>query len=302
MTELELGPLRFGIIGAGRLGCTIGAALQRCGFELIHASSASVAGRELATRVLDVPVHEDPLLVSSQVDCVILCVPDDALDDVVRRLAQRSPDESPMRLRIVSTSADGGLARLAALAAQDHVVAIVHPVATVAGAESETSALTGAGAAIGAGDDVSRVFAHGLAHALEMHPFDLGETAWPLHAAACNVAANLTTTMLGLVDALAEEADIHDGVARSVYGSLAAHSVARYEALGAASALGGPMIRGDAVSIAAQVDAVRTSVPRYASLFQEALGVAATQAMHAGRLELDAGERIRRAVSGESAG
>ncbi len=296
--ELELGPLRFGIVGAGRLGLAIGRALQQQGLELVHVAAATAEGRDRATRVLGVPAHEDPVAASQLVDCLLLCVPDDALPAVVQQLRGRPPRSVPIHLRIVSTSARGGIDVLAPLAGPNHDLGVLHPVASVADHDADPDALAGAGAAIGAADEATRTFLHALAHALALRPFDLGTGAgtWALHAACCTLAGNGPAVLLASVDELAAEASLHEGVARGAYGRLAASAVERAVRIGPVESLAGPILRGDAAAVAAQVAAVRVSGSQADALFIPIVATAANQAFTAGRLDMDAHRAVLEAI------
>lgn len=296
MSELELGPLRFGIVGAGRLGCTIGHALQASGLEVVHASSASPEGREHAARLLQVPVHDDPLAVTELVDCVIVCVPDDHVPAVVRHLATRAADATPMQLRIVSTSAHGGLRVLEPLAGAGHAVGVLHPVASVADDTGDPAALVGAGAAIGAADPVEHTFLAALAHALGMHPFDVPDEGWSLHAAACTLAANGVAALLAATEELAAESGIHEGIARSAYGRLAATAVDRAQRVGPVTSLAGPIMRGDAAALAGQIAAVRASSTEVDALFIPVVATVANRAFTSGRIDMQAHRELLEAV------
>lgn len=296
MAELELGPLRFGIVGAGRLGCTIARALQVAGLEVVHASSATVDGREHAARLLQVPVHDDPLTVTEQVDCVLLCVPDDALVSVVQRLTQRPATASPIRLRVVSTSAHGGLGALAPLAAAGHATGVLHPVASVSDDTADPAAIAGAGAAIGARDPIEHTFLDALSHALGMHPFEVADTAWPLHAAACTLAANGVAALLAATEDLAAEAGVHEGIARSAYGRLAGMAVDRAQRVGPIASLAGPILRGDAAALAGQIRAVRESSTEVDALFIPVVATVANRAFTSGRLDMQAHRELLEAV------
>lgn len=296
MTELELGPLRFGVVGAGRLGCAMARALQQRGFDVVHASSETTRGREHAARLLQVPVHEDPIAATQQVDCVLLCVPDDALEAVVRQLARRPDSASPMQLRVVGTSAHGGLAALEPLAAAGHSTGVLHPVASVSERDGDPAVLAGAGAAVGAADAAERTLLHALAHALGMHPFDLAEEAWASHAAACTLAANGPAALLAAADDLAHEAGLHAGIARSAYGRLAATAVDRAVREGAVTSLAGPIMRGDAAALAAQVAAVRASSSEVDALFIPVVATIANRAFTSGRLDMRSHRELLEAI------
>ncbi|MCB0879016.1 MAG: DUF2520 domain-containing protein [Thermoleophilia bacterium] len=292
--ELELGPLRFGIVGAGRLGCVVGRALQRQGLEVVHASSASAEGRERASKLLEVPVHEDPVAVTQQVDCVLLCVPDHAMAEVVARVATQRPDDaSPIRLRVVSMSAFGGLALLDPLVDAGHEVAVLHPMASI---NDDDAVLSGAGAAVGSANDAMRTMAHALAHALELHPFDLADEAWALHAAACTFAANGATALMSAIEDLAAEAGEHPEMARAAYGQLAMVAIDRAMRLGTVPALAGPILRGDAGAVAAQLTAVRGSASQTDALFIPIVATIANRAFTSGRIGMDAHREVLEAV------
>lgn len=299
MTDLELGPLRFGVVGAGRLGLTLAHALQSAGLAVEHVSSLSAAGRDRASRLLRVPAYEDPLAVTEHVDCVLMCVPDDELTRVVDRLALRLETASPMRLRYVSTSAVGGLTPLAPLADLGHATAVLHPVASVPTYGPDARTLLGAGAAVGAGDDAARALAHGLAHALGMLPFDLPDAAWPLHAAACTAAANFTLSVLAMAEEFATEAGIHEGIARATYASLAANNIARAVRTGAVAAIGGPIVRGDASALAAQAAAVARHAPANEAAFLTLAASTIRRTFEAGRIDIDAALRLGAALTPE---
>lgn len=294
--ELELGPLRFGIIGAGRLGCVLGRALQQRGFEVVHASSMSEAGRTRATKLLGVPVHSDPTAVTAGVDCVIISVPDDALGHVLDAVAARPTDANEPRLRIVSTSSFGGMTPLIPLAEAGVDVGIMHPMASIVDAGMDPDLLTGCGAAIGATDDASRSLMNALTHALGMLAFNVPDHAWDLHAAACSIASNGIIALLCAIEDLADEAGLHPDAARAAYGKLAALNVERGVRVGSVDALAGPIVRGDAISIASQVSTVRESATQADALLIPIIATLANRAFTSGRIEMDDHRALLEAV------
>ena len=80
--------LRVGIIGAGRVGAVLGAALVAAGHRVVAASGVSAASVARAQRLLPqarlLPVDQVP----GGVDLVLLAVPDDALAPLARGLAE----------------------------------------------------------------------------------------------------------------------------------------------------------------------------------------------------------------------
>lgn len=296
VSELELGPLRFGIIGAGRLGLALGRALQQRDFEVVHVAAPSSASRERATQILEVPAHEDPLLVTEQVDCVVLCVPDDRLGELVTQLAQRPATASPIRLRYVSTSAAGGLTALAPLAALGHDTCVLHPVASFVETDGDPTPFAGAGAAIGSNDAATATLANALAHALGLLPFELAKDSWPIHAAACTAASTLVGTQLALAAELARSAGMHETAARGTYGRIAADAVRRFVEHGTLASRGGAVARGDSAAVGVQVLAVRRGASSYEELFDAGLAVAINDAFVSGAIDVESARRMSAAV------
>src|SRR3954467_15401505 len=79
--------LRVGIIGAGRVGAVLGAALAAAGHDVVAAAGLSTASAERAARLLPgTPLlHADEVVAAS--DLAVLAVPDDTLHGLVAGLA-----------------------------------------------------------------------------------------------------------------------------------------------------------------------------------------------------------------------
>src|SRR3954463_13064263 len=80
--------LRVGVIGAGRVGAVLGAALTAVGHDVVAAAGLSAASAERAARL----VPGGPLVPADEVvaasDLVVLAVPDDTLPGLVSGLAE----------------------------------------------------------------------------------------------------------------------------------------------------------------------------------------------------------------------
>jgi predicted short-subunit dehydrogenase-like oxidoreductase (DUF2520 family) len=78
--------LRVGVVGAGRVGSVLGAALRAAGHHVGAGAAGSDASRRRAAELLPgIPVRAVPDVVSAA-DLVVLAVPDDALGDLVAGL------------------------------------------------------------------------------------------------------------------------------------------------------------------------------------------------------------------------
>lgn len=300
MVELELGPLRFGVVGAGRLGRVLSRALLAQGLTLVGVSSASEQGRRTAAHALQVPAFAEPFQVLDGVDVVILCVPDDAVADVAVELADAmraqpgaaiAPRDGGPALRVVHTSGSVALAALEPLQQLGCDVLSVHPLQTITAASSPDS-LRGAAAAITADDLAARTFGHALAHAVGMHPFDLSDAERPQYHAAAALAANFTVTLQAAARELAREAGMHDGVAAHAFAALARAAVDRAEREGPGEALTGPIARGDVGTVTAHLQALDAAGSRFASVYRTMAEATVRLAVECGRIDVPTAARL----------
>ena len=133
--------LRVGIIGAGRVGAVLGAALSAAGHDVVAASGLSAASAERAARLLP----GVPLLPADQVvaaaDLVVLAVPDDTLAGLVAGLAETGAWRAGQLA--FHTSGAHGLAVLAPAERAGVLPLALHPAMTFTGAPEDADRLAG---------------------------------------------------------------------------------------------------------------------------------------------------------------
>lgn len=238
------------IVGAGRTGLSLGLRLHH-----VHAVRAlTITGRRA-----DAPRHplfeghpspaeyrgaiERP---ASDVDAVVVAVPDRAIAEVAEGLASI---ELPADIPILHTSGSRSADALGALAARGHSVGSVHPLAALADPVSGADRLAGATWGVegegAAGALAARIVRACGGRALRIAPG--GKAAY--HAAAV-FASNYAVALLGVAERLMEEAGVHAEDARTALAALAAGAVENVAARGPAAALTGPVLRGDAETVA----------------------------------------------------
>lgn len=136
----------------------------------------------------------------------------------------------------------------------------LHPLTSVTGAGSRFS---GASAAVDGSTERALAVAHGLAAALGMRASRVRDEDRAAYHAAASIASNFLVTLEGFATRLAATA----GVPREALVPLVRQSVENWAAQGAASALTGPIVRGDAETVARQRAAVADRAPRELRLF-----------------------------------
>src|SRR3954447_26506746 len=79
--------MRVGVVGAGRVGGGLGAALRAAGHDVVGAAGESDASRRRIAALLPGVARRKPTAVARSCDLLVLAVPDDMLGNVVRMLA-----------------------------------------------------------------------------------------------------------------------------------------------------------------------------------------------------------------------
>jgi predicted short-subunit dehydrogenase-like oxidoreductase (DUF2520 family) len=133
------GRLGIGVIGAGRVGPILAAALAGAGHALVGINAISQASRDRAEAILPrVPVLTVPEIVERS-ELVIIAVPDDQLESLVAGLAATNTWQ-PGQL-VLHTSARHGIAALAPALAAGAIPLAVHPAMTFTGTSLDIARL-----------------------------------------------------------------------------------------------------------------------------------------------------------------
>ena len=91
-------PLRVGVVGAGRVGAVLAAALRAAGHEIVAAAGESDASRGRIADLLPGVPNDKPTAVARACDLLLLTVPDDMLANVVDHAErQRRHPRGPVR-------------------------------------------------------------------------------------------------------------------------------------------------------------------------------------------------------------
>ena len=271
--------LRVGVVGAGRVGAVLGAALASAGHRVVAVSAGSKQSRARAVALLPgvpvVPADRVPM----GADVVLLAVPDDALPHVVTELVGAF---EPGQL-VAHTSGLHGLAALDPAVRAGARPLALHPVLPFTGTRHDLARLTGIAYGVTAPDDL-RPVAQALVDDLA------GELVWVVeqrralwHAALAHGANHLTSLVASSADLLRLAGAEHP---ERVLAPLldAALSGALREG---DDALTGPVVRGDAGTLRAHLEVLAAVAPEVLPSYLAMARLTADRALASGRLDPD---------------
>ena len=136
-------PLTVGVVGAGRVGAVLGAALAAAGHRVVAASGVSAASRgpDRPAAARAPPACPPTEVARAAADLLLIAVPDDALAGVVAGLAETGALR-PGQV-VAHTSGAHGLAVLAPAAAVGARPLALHPAMTFTGTADDLDRLPG---------------------------------------------------------------------------------------------------------------------------------------------------------------
>ena len=188
------GRLGVGIVGAGRVGPVLGAALGGAGHAIVGIATVSDAGRERADALLPgVPVLTVPEVIE-RAELVVLAVPADELEALVSGLAATGAWQ-PGQL-VVHTAAEYGIGVLAPATAAGVIPLALHPAMAFTGTSLDLVRLRESWCAVTAPTPVLPI---GQALVVEMgaEPVLVAESQRAAYAEAIDTATSFSTAIVG---------------------------------------------------------------------------------------------------------
>ena len=231
------GPTRLAVVGRGRLGSALHAALAVTGSRV-----QGPLGRS-----------ERP---PTPVDAVLLCVPDAEIPAAAAAVAGTA--------RFVGHTS--GASPLEAVAPAGATAFGLHPLQTFAGGESPQR-FHDAGCAVAGETDAALALATGLAQSLGMRPFPIADSDRAAYHAAASIASNFLVTLQAAAEDAAAAAGLERAEARRLLAPLVRATVDNWAAQGPERALTGPVARGDEETVQRQRQALEERAPHLLELF-----------------------------------
>ncbi|MGY1739238.1 MULTISPECIES: Rossmann-like and DUF2520 domain-containing protein [unclassified Blastococcus] len=271
--------LRVGVVGAGRVGAVLGAALTAAGHDVVAAAGLSTDSAERAARLLPgVPLLPADEVVAAA-DLVVLAVPDDTLPGLVAGLAETGVWRAGQLT--FHTSGAHGLAVLEPAARAGVLPLALHPAMTFTGAPEDADRLTGAPFGVTSAPEF-RAVAETLVLEMGGEPFFVAEDDRRLYHAALVTGANHLVTLV------AEAADLLRAAGVGEPGRVLAPLLTAALDNGLRRGdrgLTGPVSRGDVGTVRDHLQTLGERAPRSVDAYVAMAQRTTERALAAGRLK-----------------
>ena len=292
--------LRVGIIGAGRVGAVLGAALAAAGHDVVAASGLSAASAERAARLLPgVPLLPADEVVAAA-DLVVLAVPDDTLAGLVAGLAETGRWRAGQLA--FHTSGAHGLAVLGPAQRPRVLPLALHPSMTFSGAPEDADRLVAAPFGVTSRPE-HRPVAETLVLEMGGEPFFVAEEDRRLYHAALVTGANHLVTLVAEAADLLRAAGVDDpGRVLAPLLTAALDNGLRRGDRG----LTGPVVRGDVGTVGEHLDTLTDRAPQSVAAYVAMAQRTTERALASGRLRRHEGapllDLLAAARAGDQAG
>lgn len=285
-------PRRFSLclVGAGRAGTAVAAALQEAGHSVVGVASRTAGSAETAAARLGAPVVDVEAL--PRCDVVLLGVPESALESVGAAIAEAmSPGTVVWHL-----AGAAGVTPLAAVARLGGLRCALHPVQAFPDPDAGLARLPGSAWGLTCDEGIREWAGAVVAEDLGGRVFELAEADRPVWHAAAVTAASGAIAIMSLGEQLLGSIGVRE--AGDVLGPLAGASVANAAARGASASLTGPAVRGEWGTVGSHVRALEAAAPELVEPYREATRLILRVAEGAGKVTPEA-RRAAASVLGE---
>ncbi len=267
---------RVYVIGAGSVGSALAVALRRCGVRIEGVFSRRAISADLLKKKVRAKVSGTFAEISfgekfsdTESGIVIIAVPDDAVTDVARQIALLHRDYRSFVF--FHTSGTLASTALEPLRKRGAAVGSFHPLQTFLKKNGETASFKGIWIAV-EGDRRAREVGKFLAKKIGARLFSVDSQLKKFYHIAAVFASNYFVTLLSAVETLGAQAKLPKRKIIEIFEPLIIQTLNNVKQYGAASALTGPIKRGDIRTIQKHLEALSGKKNRHILTLYAALG------------------------------
>lgn len=266
------------IIGAGRLGTSLGYALSQKGYRIKAISCRSLSSVEESRRIIgEGKALTDNVQAAKEGKLLFLCVPDSEIAKVAEELAASTlPWEE---IIVFHCSGLFPAEILRPLKAKGALAASIHPVQSFSRKKADLNQFKGIYFSI-EGDKKALDITRKIVDQLGGTSIFIRGKDKPLYHIACSIASNFSIVLLNVAVSLLKDIGLDEDQASKLIIPLVQGTFQNIEESGLVNALTGPVVRGDQKTLGEHIKALQ-KFPAYYELYQhlaaQALEIAKTK-------------------------
>jgi len=254
------------IIGAGRLGTSLGIALKKNGYQIKALSCLSLSSARESSRLIgEGQPYTDNLKAAGISHIIIITVPDDKIKKSAEELASGIPNWEGKLVWHCSGLLPSRI--LDPLKAKGALTASVHPVQSFAKKNAAPDMFKGVYFSM-EGNPEAQQASKAIIKKLGGYSFVIKEEDKPLYHAACSIASNFLLVLLESASSLLQKSGNTPEKALKILLPLVQGTLQNVKNFNTRSALTGPFARGDIKTISSQLEALRKH-PQHYGMFIE---------------------------------
>ncbi len=278
--------LDIGVVGTGRAGSVLGAALMRAGHNVVACTAVSDLSRLRAESLLPGVAISSVSEVVGDRDLVLLTVPDDVLPGLIAGLAKTQAISAGTF--VVHASGRFGIDVLAPLTEQGGLPLALHPVMTLTGTSIDLNRLSGCPFGI-TSPTALRPVAEALVVEIGGEPVWVPESSRSLYHAALAFGSNYLMTIVNQTVDLLAIAGIEDplGLVVPLLGASLDNALRQGE-----QGMTGPIIRADIATIESHLNVLSETNPAIVDAYKSLGRLTAERSLESGNLRSDQAEAL----------
>jgi len=249
----------LGFVGAGKVGHTLARLWYQRGYRVRAVYSLTDTSALALAAQVGATVAESPLGVMRTADLTLLTVPDGAITEVISAILLEMKEgefTSGEMKAVVHTSGALEAAVLSGLSDRGMMVGSFHPAFPFADVETAVAGLPGSTFGMQADSDGLRVWLEALVAVLDGYIMAIPPGGKAAYHSAFVFASNYVVTLYAVAERLLVSLGAGRAAADHALNTLLAGTVENVRRQGIPVALTGPLVRGDAQTIQAHLDAL----------------------------------------------
>jgi len=236
------------IIGPGRVGTSLGVLAGRAGYSVVavggrRRESTTIAARRIGKHVC----AYDTIDAAKSAEMILLCLPDDVIEEVCKKLAQ----ENKFIKGAIVVHCSGAFSSDILSTAREYCecsVASMHPLQTFPTVDAAIKKMRGT-YCFYEGDERAISVIERFAKDIGLRPIQISSTSKTLYHAAAVMACNYFVALMDSAMVLTEEAGIDRTIAWPAIEPLVMTTLNNITEMGTINSLTGPIARGDVKTV-----------------------------------------------------